>query len=295
MHLPGGALLCLAAIRFPDRRPGHPGALFIESTEAVRDVGIQVKRRVHDALDAAGDRAAALRADILARFFSSHLAPGDILVRAGAVDSVSSLAIARSVAPLGRLIVFEPSPRAASALRAGAGQAGLDEVLDIRAATLADFNGEAEFHTVPWAAASIGLWSSAIRERAGSIAPRGLVRVARLDDALAPGTRLRVLALGLRGGEAAALRGARRALLEGRPLLLLRSARGHAAEELGALLDEAAYEAHDLLGFRLAAEEMGAAPGWLLGIPREDELSKGTLHGMIDDVAESHGLSALLA
>lgn len=261
----------------------------------MRDVSIQVKRRVHDALAAAGDRAAALRADILTRFFSSHLVPGDILVRAGTVDGVSSLAMARSVAPFGRLVVFEPSAQAASALRTGAGQAGLDEVLDIRAATLADFNGEAEFHTVQETASSAGFWSSAIRERTGGLAPPGLVRVARLDDALAPGTRLRVLALGLRGGEAAALRGAWRALSDGRPLLLLGGAHGRAAGDVGALLDEAGYEVHDLLGFRLATEEVGAAPGWLLGVPREDEPSKGTLHGMIDDVADSHGLSALLA
>ncbi|TPG60612.1 hypothetical protein EAH89_04465 [Roseomonas nepalensis] len=253
----------------------------------MRDGGTQRRQGAHDALDAAGGRATALRADILARFFSSHLAPGDVVALAGPVDGASPLGVARRVAPGGRLLVFEPVAAAAAALRAGAEQAGLDEILDLRPATLADFNGKAGLGVAPGAE---GAWSAAIRERAGALPANGLLRAARLDDALAPGTRLRALALALQGREAAALRGARRALAEGRPLLLLGTGHG-----VGAVLEEAGYEAHDLLGFPLAAGEADAATGWLLGLPREDPIARGTLHGLVDDVADRHGLSVLLA
>lgn len=257
----------------------------------MRDGGTERRHRAHDALDAAGGQAVALRADIRARFFSSHLAPGDVVAMAGPVDGASPLGVARRVAPGGRLLVFEPAAGAAAALRAGAERAGLDEILDLRPATLADFSGEVGFGGASEAEAlAEGAWSAAIRGRDGASSGDTLVRAVRLDDAIAPGTRLRALALALRGREAAALLGARRALAEGRPLLLLGTAHG-----VGAVLEEAGYEAHDLLGFPLAAGEADAAPGWLLGVPREDAIARGTLHGLIDDAAERHGLSPLLA
>jgi hypothetical protein len=135
------------------------------------------------------------------------------------------------------------------------------------------------------------------------------VPAARLDTVLA-GTGLagagpvRLLHLDIEGAELPALRGATGLLARDRPLLLFRNSRAVAAAMFGydaatfcGFFEAAGYEVYNVLGFRFQEQDWttGRQPGWYLGVPAEDEVSKGTLHGMIDAVVAQHGLSAIFA
>ncbi|MBI0534678.1 FkbM family methyltransferase [Roseomonas sp. KE2513] len=269
----------------------------------MRDATMSVKRRVYDALHGA-DAAAVLYGNLVKRVFSSHLSLGDVVVEGGAFHGGHTLAMLRHVAPLGHVIAFEPSEHATKTLLARAERDDLTYAIDVRQVALADYNGEAEFHRVNEAPGRSGLaWSSAIAERAGDFTvSRSLVPVMRLDDALAGVPRIRMVTLDLEGGELVALRGAGRILSEARPLLLFRNSRARAAELYGYTPEEfcgffgsAGYELYNILGFRFEARDWttGRQPNWYLGVPSDDQVSKGTLHGMIDDVVNQHGLSAI--
>lgn len=283
---------------------------------SVRNVNLLSKGRVYDALHAEDGMAPILYGNILRRIFSSHLACGDTVLEGGAFLGGHTLAMVDQVAPLGRVIAFEASAHAAAALRTRADAEDLADAIDIRHAAIADYNGHAEFSRVPAPpqppdrpphpglpqAGSSQPWSSAIRARAIDFTIEGgEVPVVRLDDGLEPGHPVRMLVLDLAGGELAALRGARRILAEERPLILFRhagsraaAAHGYTAEEFRDFFDAIDYELHDILGFRFDVQDWstGRRPNWYLGVPGEDHVSKGTLHGMIEDVVHQHGLSA---
>lgn len=269
----------------------------------MRDATISVKRRVYDALHGA-DAAPVLYGNLVKRVFSSHLSLGDVVVEGGAFHGGNTLAMLGHVAPLGRVIAFEPSGHATRTLLARAERDDLSYAIDVRQVALADYNGEAEFHRVNEAPGRSGLaWSAAINERAGDFTvSQSRVPVVRLDDALTGVPRVRLVTLDLEGGELLALRGAARLLAKARPLLLFRNSRGRAAELYGytpeqfcGFFEAAGYELYNILGFRFDPRDWttGRQPNWYLGVPAEDGVSKGTLHGMIDDVVNQHGLSAI--
>lgn len=276
-------------------REGKPSAL--------RNLNSPARSKAYEALRAEEATAAILYGNIVRRIFSSHLSGGDTVLGGGAFHMGHTLAMVDQVAPLGRVIAFEVSEHAVAALRVRADAEDFGDAIEIRQALLADYNGLAEFPRATEAPqAADRPWSSAMRARAISFtAAGGVVPVIRLDDAVEAGKPVRMLVLDLAGGELAALRGARRILSEARPLLLFRDAGRHAVaahgdtgEELGAFFADIGYELHDILGFRFDAQDWGAAhrANWYLGVPGEDQVSKGTLHGMIDDVIHQHGLSA---
>lgn len=269
----------------------------------MRNVKPEMKRKAYEALHKAADlkAIASLYDHLVRQVFSSHLASGDLAVEAGAFTGGHTLAMARCVGPVGRVVAFEPLAEALETARNRAAREGLAEIIEFRPTALADVTGEIAYFRVkeaPGRSGLVGDTSSTFTVTSTT------VPVTRLDDALSGASPIRLLSLDLEGGELIALRGATRILSEIRPLLLFRNSRARAAEAHGysaenfcGFFDQTGYELYNILGFRFQAQDWntGKQPSWYLGVPAQDEVSKGTLHGMIDDVVDRQGLSAIFA
>lgn len=274
----------------------------------MRNVSLDVKRKTYDALQAIGDpkRVNEFYAELIGRTVSSHVAGGDIVVDAGAFHGRQTLALAAAVGPGGRVFAFEPLQPAFVVLSTQLRRHGFEDAVQAHQLAVSDHEGDMPFHHIHQAPGRSGrIWEGSPTERAGGFTATELrVPVARLDTVVGGSGPVRLMHLDLEGGELAALRGAVGLLARDRPLLLFRNSRGVAASMFGydadafcGFFDAAGYELFNVLGFRFQQRDWttGRQPGWYLGVPAEDEVAKGTLHGMIDDVAAQHGLAAIFA
>ncbi|MBO1075810.1 FkbM family methyltransferase [Roseomonas marmotae] len=266
----------------------------------------EAKRRTYDALYAALDPRSVngLYDTIVKRIFTSHLANGDRVADLGAFHGRQTLLMAAAVGPLGRVFAFEPLDTAFATLCQQIERHGLQSVIEPRQVALMDRHAEVDFYLVNEAPGRSGLvWTGSPSEKAGSFtATRMRVQGTQLDDALQASGPLRLLHLDLEGAELTALRGATDLLMRHRPLLVFRNSRAAAAamhhytaEEFCGFFDAAGYEIFNILSFRFQAQDWttGRQPSWYIGIPAEDETSKGSLHGMIDDVIGQKALSSI--
>lgn len=274
----------------------------------MRDVAIEGKRKVYDALHAACDAKGIneFYASLIRRTLTSHVAPGDVAVDVGAFHGHQTLALAAAVGPAGRVFAFEPLEPAFAILQGQLRRRGLEERVQAHQLAAAGQEGEVPlFHVHEAPGRSTQVWEGSPSQRGGTFSATELrVPAARLDTVLAAAPAVRLMHLDLEGAELSALRGATAVLEQARPLLLFRNSRGVAAELFGYdavtfcdFFESMGYELFNLLGFRFGPRDWttGRQPGWYFGVPAEDAVAKGTLHGMIDEVAAERGLSAIFA
>lgn len=145
------------------------------------------------------------------------------------------LAVMQRVAPLGRMLAYEPIPELHAGLVASFPRA------EVRRAALSDEAGTSEFVHVVGAPGFSGL-----RERSYPGDPERHtieVRTERLDDALPEGFHPRLIKVDVEGAELQVLRGAAEVLERYRPAVLFEHGEG-AADRYGA---GSSGELHDLL------------------------------------------------
>lgn len=274
----------------------------------MRNAPLDVKRKTYEALHAVGDsnRVNQFYAALIGRTASSHVSGGDIVVDAGAFHGRQTLVLAAAVGPGGRVVAFEPLEAAFTVLSTQLRRHGFEDRVQAHQLAVSDHEGDMPlFHVHQAPGRSTRVWDGNPTQLAGGFTATELcVPAARLDTVLDGSGPVRLMQLDLEGGELTALRGATAVLARDRPLLLFRNSRATAAGMFGydaasfcGFFEGAGYELYNILGFRFEQRDWttGRQPGWYLGVPAEDEVSKGTLHGMIDDVAAQHGLSAIFA
>jgi FkbM family methyltransferase len=136
-----------------------------------------------------------------------RLQPGAIAIDVGANIGIHTLAMAMAVGAAGRVISFEPLPHLAAALRRTVNLNGFGERTEVRQIALADAPGETTFHR-----AAHGPMSS-LYPLPGHMAPQAIqVRMAALDDCIAPGARVDLVKVDVEGAEPRVWRGMRRTL-----------------------------------------------------------------------------------
>lgn len=158
------------------------------------------------------------------RLIRRTLRPGDRFVDGGANLGYFTTLAARCVGPAGRVDAFEPEPANRARLLHHLEQNGLDQIVRVHDAALADANGTATIHRnerVNHGAASLFAAQNPTRadhpvgqpdavDAATAPTASTEVRTVRLDEAIDRPPRL--IKLDLEGAEVAALRGARRLL-----------------------------------------------------------------------------------
>ncbi len=210
--------------------------------------------------------------------------------------------MSRQVGPCGRVVAFEPERGTYEALRNKLERVGLSDNVQLHAVALSDYVGDGTFYSVSGMLQRSGLYPAAevAREVAGECELIGEVTaVTTLDAGLAHPGPVRLIWLDIEGGEFQALRGGINLLKSRRPLLVMRNSRGRAAKQYGYSAEEffeffqdVNYDLYNLIGFDFRQNDwhVGAQPGWCFGVPREDAVLKGTLHGMIDHVVDKYGI-----
>jgi FkbM family methyltransferase len=272
----------------------------------MREVKPDSKRKAYEALHAALDAKGigSLFDNMVARTFSSHLASGDRAIDAGAYHGRQVMAMAKAVGPRGSVWAFEPLEAAFTSLMGHIRKRNLSGCVEARQVVLLDRGGEVDYYQVNEAPGRSGLvWAGSPSQVAGTFTvTEKRMPAARLDEVLNDGEPVRLIHLDLAGGELPALNGATGLLARQRPLLIFGNSRAAAAamhqyspEDFCGFFDAAGYELYNMLGFRFQVSDWktGKQPSWYLGVPAEDEVSKGTLQGMIDDVMEQQGLSSV--
>ena len=138
--------------------------------------------------------------------FAAEIREGDVVADVGANIGAYALAAARRVGESGRVVAFEPDPRAARRLGLHARLNGLQSRIQIVAACAGAEPGETRF-----AFHGRSYWSSAVSlgEREGTT--YGTVPVVALDDVL---PRADILKIDVEGMEGRVLAGARRLLAD---------------------------------------------------------------------------------
>jgi FkbM family methyltransferase len=176
--------------------------------------------------------------------------PGDVVLDVGASWGLFSHRLARLVGPGGRVIAFEPNPRALPSLEAIAAR---EPGIEIHRVALSDAPGPAELH-VPTLRRPVAS-PRAIHPMASLSVPRNrteaahetvAVEVQRLDDALGPDTErpISFVKCDVEGHELAVLRGAD-ALLAGRPAILIEVEQRHQDTPIAEVFEHLAERGYD--------------------------------------------------
>ena len=168
--------------------------------------------------------------------------PGDTIVEVGANIGTETVGFADIVGPDGRVYAFEPSSENAEMLGALLRNAGLSQVVLVRAA-VADTPGAVEFvKSAVEGESGIGHIRAVDEEAADSlIAP---VDCTTLDAFFADEHRIRLISIDAEGAEAAILRGAREVILRDRPAIIV-EAESRNLDRSGASLADLALELAD--------------------------------------------------
>lgn len=135
------------------------------------------------------------------------LEPGDGFIDAGANVGVHTVAAARAVGAVGRVVAFEPFPATAALLRRTVSINGFESIVDVHQVALGAVDGEASLH--------LGTMSGhhslyGLEHETGTCS----VAVRRLDDVVPPGTAASVLKVDVEGAELDVVAGAARILDE---------------------------------------------------------------------------------
>ena len=152
--------------------------------------------------------------------YTPWLRPGDVAIDGGAHVGDHTFQMARSVAPSGRVIAFEPSPATLRAFMRECEKqpAAVREVIELRGTGLGRVSGTSPFHHVPDAP---GLSSIMARPESHSYTREAItVRIERLDDVFASLPAARFMKLDLEGGEFDAFRGGRAFIARTRPVIV---------------------------------------------------------------------------
>ncbi|RVT90591.1 FkbM family methyltransferase [Rhodovarius crocodyli] len=274
----------------------------------MRDVSIEDKKKSYAGIVGINDnkKVSSFYSDILKSVVFSHICPGDCVIEAGSYLGGFTTMMARQVGPCGRVVAFEPQLGSHEALQNRLERVGLCEAVELHAIALSDYVGDGAFYSVSGMLQRSGLYPSpeVAREVAGEAEPDCDVAPVTTLDAGGPQTGpVRLLWLDIEGGEFQALRGGINLLKGRRPLLVMRNWRGRAATQYGYSADEffdffqdVEYDLYNLIGFDFRRKDwtIGGQPGWCFGVPRENMVLKGTLHGMIDHVVEKYGISEMI-
>ena len=142
------------------------------------------------------------------------LEPSDLAVDVGAQVGTLSLAMARSVAPAGRVLAIEPSPRTAALLRRTCALAGFEQIVRIEECAAGAKEGTAVL--------SVGLTSGhnsllPLEKTAGSIE----VQTRSLDSMLSNGTLPTLIKIDVEGFELEVWRGMERIVREASNLAVI--------------------------------------------------------------------------
>jgi FkbM family methyltransferase len=154
--------------------------------------------------------------------------PGMTAYDVGAHIGYVTLCLARAVGPQGHVVAFEPLPANQQRLRANLELNGLTERVQVVAGAVGEAAGRQRFRPHPSVAMGRLAAPDAANEPAAGLLE---VEVIALDDfAAASGTIPGLIKMDIEGGEAAALRGARRLMRQAKPVLLLELHEAQAAE-----------------------------------------------------------------
>jgi FkbM family methyltransferase len=137
----------------------------------------------------------------------ARLHPGSTAVDIGANIGVHALTMAQTVGPSGRVVCFEPLPHIASALARTLRLNGFGERSQVICSGAADSAGEATPHRAPHSPVS-SIYP--IPKKCASLTVRTIV----LDDHFAPGERVDLVKIDLKGAEPAVYQGMSRVLRE---------------------------------------------------------------------------------
>jgi FkbM family methyltransferase len=175
-------------------------------------------------------------------FVTRCVAPGDTAIDVGANFGVYATALAKAVAPAGRVIAFEPTARTARYLRSTAG-AATDSRIDVHQAAVSDRAGTA------WLTAG---WTPELNALAtGTESPPGgeQVPVVPLDDALRDcGGPISFLKIDAEGHELRVGQGGRTTLSNHEPLVMFEATHAGAINvELLAFLRDLGFSAYSLV------------------------------------------------
>src|SRR3990170_1591428 len=168
--------------------------------------------------------------------------PGSVAYDLGANVGYAALLLARAVGPAGRVIAFEPLPENLDRLRRAISLNGLEPRFEVIPAAAGTRSGSGSF--LVHASGGMGRLEGGAGRTDGFVS-KIPVDVVSLDDFVfrranpAPS----LVKVDLEGGEAQALRGMARLLIQARPILLL-ELHGTAAKEGIDLLTEAGYATH---------------------------------------------------
>lgn len=190
-----------------------------------------------------------------------HVRPGQVAFDVGANAAAFAVMMSRLVGPRGVICAFEASPRIVGRTQHNIVQAGCGNV------TL--------YHRAVWHTTGETVTiaeGSHLNDRVEAGGQGGRVPTLALDDFVAAsGLSPAFIKMDIEGAEFDALRGSRRLLAEGRPVLVLEQS----PEDMRchALLTEAGYEAVDLSTYRRLGSSADFAPGTtianVLFLPKE--------------------------
>jgi FkbM family methyltransferase len=149
-------------------------------------------------------------------FINQNCKPGDTVFDLGAHLGLLSVAMARCVAPAGRVIAFEPSPFTNKLLKKIVRINHLQKVVEVRAEAVSGSSGSATFHFTTDEASN----ANSLMTEAGPDEVR--VKTIKLDDfaesrTLSPS----VIKIDVEGAELQVLKGAARIIQQFRPALWL--------------------------------------------------------------------------
>jgi len=154
--------------------------------------------------------------------------PGITAYDVGAHIGYVTLCMAQAVGPQGRVVAFEPLPANQQRLRANLELNGLSGRVQVVAGAVGEIAGRQVFR--PHSSVAMGKLA-AVGAPDEPVAGLLEVEVIALDDfAAGAGTAPGLIKMDIEGGEAAALRGARRLLRQAKPILLLELHEAQAAE-----------------------------------------------------------------
>jgi len=195
--------------------------------------------------------------------------PGMTAYDVGAHIGYVTVCLAQAVGPQGHVVAFEPLPGNQQRLRANLELNGLSGRVRVVAGAVGEIAGRQRFR--PHSSVAMGRLAA---QEAPDEPAAGLleVEVVELDEfAAASGAPPDLIKMDIEGGEAAALRGARRLLRQAKPILLLEMHEAHEAEAITVFdgLQQIGYEIRRLARhFPVITSTAGLGrKAYLLGLP----------------------------